>query len=1284
MLWLGVGVTVLVAGEAALQGTWVWLAMVAMVAAGLALVAKAQQGTGERGLAAGLALLAVASGIAAARMGHAVFHAGVLQSEAVRDATRERDKLLQSSIASANRTATVALDRVGRSPPQTAPGLGYLLSTIDIESAIAVIAGDTVIAVAGPHRIQPVMRSTPAALVSTPFARMLVIRATRNGRQAQVVLLLDSLPGLPVAGPSLAASAGGWQGVRWTWQAGTPLGRPIEYASTEAATAGVMAAMQPVPPPPGSFVAREQGVARLLVGAGLVALALVILLTASHPAARVGAILLPLWALARSDVASTQFALTAIRALLAAAALLLLAILLWRRPARRSVVGLVAAVLLLGTAPPLAVVVARVVMPRGEVLSLVAGFGWEAIIALMAGGFLAVATAPLRAPGDESAGATWGLLATGAALLIGLIGIEAWTPGGWAWWYRPLWLIPIALLLPLTTPRTRLLALATTAGVLASLATWGTSLDRRIDLARADLTRLDAQSDTAAANALDRFAVAAQVAHATRMDRLYAAWSASSLAREGVPTYLALWNGDGQQRELVALDSLSISWDELAPLVRFAGSEPRRIGGPRGVGHHEVLVLPLAPDTIATVTVGPRSRLLAPTTFGLIAGWRAPSSDPPYTVEVVGDAGPFPDGAFHRQRRFVFADRVITAGDVRRTVRATVAISPPRSFVVRAALSVLLDIGLILAAWLLLQRILGQQHTLRAEVFRRSYRRTVTTALMAFFIVPATLFTLSSWDRLRQDAAQEHAAELAATLRLVEDAGGLAVAESPKPGGSALAFIADSANAEIGIYRQGRLIAASDSMLAELGYLPAVVERSRQVSAGSDRATMTPALPTADLRLGVIDATPSGTLLVAAIPGGDTGFAREQVDQALRLLLAALGGIVASVMVAGVIARALGRPIETLRRTAVAIGRHEPPPQPTDVPAEFVPVFGAITQMEADLRKTEAELRTGRARTAAILSTVATGVIGVDVNGDVIHANPRASELLGRAITVGNELATQLPEGWRRVVEGIERVLGQAAHAPETRELQLGEQRFAVTLAPLGDGGLVLAITDITEASRAARILAWGEMARQVAHEIKNPLTPMRLGLQHLRRVQADKLPNYPQLVDETAERLLAEIERLDRIARSFARYGAPPEHATPLESIALLPAANELASLFALGAERPRIEVIGDATGPVCARREELVQVLLNLLDNARQAEASRVRLVLSGYTLRVEDDGRGIPPDQFGRIFEPSFSTNTSGTGLGLAIVRRLVEGWDATVGVESEPGQGAVFTIRFVPGG
>jgi signal transduction histidine kinase len=804
-----------------------------------------------------------------------------------------------------------------------------------------------------------------------------------------------------------------------------------------------------------------------------------------------------------------------------------------------------------------------------------------------------------------------------------------------------------------------------------------------MDLARADLARLNASADTSAARALDRFAIAAQQAHATRLDQLYATWRASSLAREGVPTYLALWNADGRQREVVALDSLSISWDELAPLVRFAGGEPVRRGFARGVGHHEVLVLPLAPDTIATVTVGPRSRLLAPTTFGLIVGWRSPSSDPPFSVDVIDSTRQYPDTSFHRAGRLVVTDRLITSGDQPRVARATVAISPQRSFVVRAALSVLLDVGLILGAWLLLQRILGQERSLPAEVFRRSYRRTVTTALMAFFIVPAALFTLSSWDRLRQDAANQHLAELTSTLRDVEVQGGLALADSPRPRSDSLAFIADSANAEIGIYRQGRLIAASDPMLAELGLLPAVVGPARRVPGGPEGGTMPPPLPGADLRLGASDAGVPGTVLVAAIPGTDTGFAREQVDQALRLLLAALGGIVASVVVAGLIARALGRPIETLRRTAVAIGRHEPSPEAHEVPAEFVPVFGAILQMEHDLRNTEAELHAGRARTAAILSTVATGVIGVDRDGAVIHANPRATQLLAHEITVGEPLARQLPEGWRRVAADIEQLLGRERAAPESRELQVDDRRFAVTLAPLADGGLVLAITDITEASRAARVLAWGEMARQVAHEIKNPLTPMRLGLQHLRRVNADRSPNFPQLVDETAERVLAEIERLDRIARSFARYGAPPERVAPLEPIALRPAAEELASLFALSAERPTIEVIGEAAGPVRARREELVQVLLNLLDNARQAGASRVRLVLDQFALRIEDDGRGIPPEQLGRIFEPSFSTNTSGTGLGLAIVRRLVEGWEATVGVESVTGKGAVFTIRFVPG-
>ena len=1281
--WLAAGVIVLLAGEAARQPAWPLLAAVASAALAVAIITWLQQGPGERGLSVGLVLLSAGCSIAAGMIGHTKLHANALPAEAVRNATVQRDLLLKSAVAAARHTATLALNRVGSGRTDDPQLLDDLVSSSEIESAVAVIAGDTIIAVAGPHRMQPVSSRFPAAVVSTPFARMLVIREARGNRQAVVVLLLDSLPGLPVAGPSLASASG--PDVVWTWSA--PFQHSIEFSSPDGAIAGIIAGMRPVAAPVAAFLARQAISARLLVGAGLLLLALILLLTVSDPFARASALLVPLWALARADVGRTLFGIYSIRAVLAAVALMLLAIVLWRRPARRSVVGLAAAMLLLGTAPFLVVLLARTIIPHAQELSLMTGFGWEMIVAAATAGFLAVAMAPLRARGDEEASVWWGVAAAIATIAVGLAGIEAWgpgtppAPGGWESWYLPLWLLPIALQLPRSTPRVRLVALATMAAVLAALATWSVSLDRRIELAAADLGRLNAPPDSATLTALDSFGIAARSNHATRLDRLYATWRASRLASDSIPTYLSLWSAAGRQREFVALDSLSVSWNELDTLVQRAGNEPQRFPLSRRVGHHEVLIVPLAPDTIATVTIGPRSRLLVPTTFGLLVGWRTSASDPPYEIGVPPDGGSILDATFRRTRRHIRSDT--TAGDPPRVVRAEVNMLTPAPFLVRAAVAVLLDIGLILVVWLLLQRLLGERRSVAVQVFRQSYRRTVAATLMAFFIVPTIAFTLFSVLRLQGDAKQQHEAELAATLRAVEDAGGLAVAGLPRPRSDSLGRIADDANAEVGIYRQGRLIAASDSMLAELGLLPPIVGRADLRPDAPAVPMLTSSLRAADLRLGVISGATPGDELLVVLPGGDSGLASEQIDQALVLLLSTLLGIAASMLVAGVIARALGRPIETLRKTAVAIGRHEVPPVAVDVPAEFVPVFGAITQMEQDLRTTEAQLQAGRTRTAAILSTVATGVIGADEDGAVIHVNPRATQLLGREIALGADLAAQLPDGWQRVVEGIARLLGRGARSPESRELQLGEQRVAVTLAPLGDGGLVLAMTDITEASRAARVLAWGEMARQVAHEIKNPLTPMRLGLQHLRRVRLDNPPNFPQLVDETAERLLIEIERLDRIARSFARYGAPPERATPLEPIDLQPVTAEIASLFALGAERMQITVVGAPVGRVSARREELVQVLLNLLDNARQANAASVRLVLGDGMLRVEDNGNGIPGDQLGRIFEPSFSTNTSGTGLGLAIVRRLVEGWGATIAVESSAGAGAAFTIRFAPG-
>ena len=223
--------------------------------------------------------------------------------------------------------------------------------------------------------------------------------------------------------------------------------------------------------------------------------------------------------------------------------------------------------------------------------------------------------------------------------------------------------------------------------------------------------------------------------------------------------------------------------------------------------------------------------------------------------------------------------------------------------------------------------------------------------------------------------------------------------------------------------------------------------------------------------------------------------------------------------------------------------------------------------------------------------------------------------------------------------------------------------------------------------ARTARVLAWGEMARQVAHEIKNPLTPIKLSVQHLRRAYRDGRPDFGDILDRNVEGVLREIDHLGEIARAFARFGAPAEAAGPLEPVELSPVLADTLALYrggddgiAYGAE------IAPGTPPVQARTGELKEVLINLLENARAAldGTGEIRLRASpadpGWvTLDVVDTGSGISPDALPRIFEPQFSTRTSGTGLGLAIVRRLVEGWGAEVRAESEPGAGTTIRLR-----
>jgi signal transduction histidine kinase len=217
---------------------------------------------------------------------------------------------------------------------------------------------------------------------------------------------------------------------------------------------------------------------------------------------------------------------------------------------------------------------------------------------------------------------------------------------------------------------------------------------------------------------------------------------------------------------------------------------------------------------------------------------------------------------------------------------------------------------------------------------------------------------------------------------------------------------------------------------------------------------------------------------------------------------------------------------------------------------------------------------------------------------------------------------------------------------------------------------------------RVARIVAWGEMASQVAHEIKNPLTPMRLGVQHLRRVHEDGHTPIGPVLESTTTRILAEIDRLDRIARSFSRFGVPSSERGPLETVKLPSVVRDVVELYRLGPEGAEIVVDVDQPELVAARADEVKEALVNLLENSRNARARTIRVRIRGSTIAVEDDGKGIPADLLPRIFEPRFSTSTSGSGLGLAIVKRLVEGWGGTVGVESTEGSGTTVRLDLRP--
>jgi nitrogen fixation/metabolism regulation signal transduction histidine kinase len=216
-------------------------------------------------------------------------------------------------------------------------------------------------------------------------------------------------------------------------------------------------------------------------------------------------------------------------------------------------------------------------------------------------------------------------------------------------------------------------------------------------------------------------------------------------------------------------------------------------------------------------------------------------------------------------------------------------------------------------------------------------------------------------------------------------------------------------------------------------------------------------------------------------------------------------------------------------------------------------------------------------------------------------------------------------------------------------------------------------------------------MARQVAHEVKNPLTPIKLSVQHIRKAWKDQKGEFEAVLERNVGAILKEIDRLAEIASGFSRFGAPSEAGNvPLEAVDVGAVARDVLTLYR-GGEGGPIEFaaeIPEDLPRISARETELKEVLSNLLENARAAIEGKGSVIIEAVSvptaveIRVRDDGAGIPVDLLGRIFEPQFSTRSTGTGLGLAIVRKLVESWEGTVTAEADRGQGTVIRLQLRP--
>ena len=437
----------------------------------------------------------------------------------------------------------------------------------------------------------------------------------------------------------------------------------------------------------------------------------------------------------------------------------------------------------------------------------------------------------------------------------------------------------------------------------------------------------------------------------------------------------------------------------------------------------------------------------------------------------------------------------------------------------------------------------------------------------------------------------------------------------------------------------------------------------------------------------------------------------------------------ASSWIAIYLARGIATPIKALAEASNEVARgnlsHRVTTVADDELALLAESFNQMTtQLEENRRRIEAgaaelrdknlALQERRNYIETILQSITTGVISIDENDCVTTLNPSAARMLGffNRLEDDSKLSSLIrSEDWI-VVDRLLRRARRAGHATEQTQLEGGANGggalpVAMTATALRNSvsprrGVVLVIEDLSELLAAQRAAAWSEVARRMAHEIKNPLTPIQLSAERIAKSYARVAANgngangdaaddkrVAAVISECTETISREVAGLKAMVDEFSRFARLP--ATRLEAAHLNEVITQAVGLYDERLEDIRIEMKLDPDLPVnMLDVEQIKRVWVNLIDNAVEALSSstgekRITITTAHDAERslvraeVADTGQGIEPDDFRRLFQPYFSRRNSGTGLGLAIVQQIILEHGGRIRAEKNHPRGAKFIIE-----